>query len=632
MANIGTTQVPAISWTTLGPIIPSGPAVLAGVQADWSLAFSYSFDWSAPNWPTTPQGQLVSSEAAVINNAYQFYGWIVTQVDPAYAQGRMQDAIARINFLTRNPAEPTALQVSCTGGGGGAIVPIPVGATISDPSGNLYQCTEAGSLPAGGGSITLPFAAAVPGPIAVPETVSIYQAIQGWDSVSVVSGVVGNNTETSQQFELRRQQSVAANAVNTNGAVLGAVLSVAGVLDAYVIDNPTNSPATLGGVSIPANTLYVAATGGAAAGVAFAIWSKKPPGIPLYAGNNSEVVTDPNPAYSPPAPSYTITWETPTPLQILFAINIANSNTVPANAVALIQAAIVAAFNGANSGATFTGSIVGATLTVMAVSTGIIVEGQTVSGPGVALGTTISGFVTGAGNAGTYTVSISQNVASTTMATAPLSNTPSPPRARIGSSIYAAQYSSVIAALGPWAAIRTIQAGSANTPAAVVVGYVVGSLLTVLSVTSGTLAVGQWLSGGDSTGSIPVGTTIASFGTGTGGTGTYNLSNSAPVAGATYTGSGSGTNLTASAVTGTIGIGDVISGTGVPGGTTILSQTSGTPGGAGVYVTSGATTSSGAALTASATITAAAANQNVVATNINQEPVTSAPNIAVTVT
>ena len=74
MANVGTTSVPAISWTTTGPIIPSGPAVLAGVQEDWSLAFSYSFDWSGKNWPTTPQGQIVSSTAAEITNAYQFWG------------------------------------------------------------------------------------------------------------------------------------------------------------------------------------------------------------------------------------------------------------------------------------------------------------------------------------------------------------------------------------------------------------------------------------------------------------------------------------------------------------------------------------------------------------------------------
>lgn len=66
---------------------------------------------------------------------------------------------------------------------------------------------------------------------------------------------------------------------------------------------------------------------------------------------------------------------------------------------------------------------------------------------------------------------------------------------------------------------------------------------------------------------------------------------------ASFTGTGSGTNLTTTSVTGAILPGDSVSGTGVPAGTTIVSQTSGTAHGAGVYVTSAATTSSGASLT-----------------------------------
>lgn len=72
--------------------------------------------------------------------------------------------------------------------------------------------------------------------------------------------------------------------------------------------------------------------------------------------------------------------------------------------------------------------------------------------------------------------------------------------------------------------------------------------------------------------------------------------------GATFTGSQSGTNLTTSAVVGLISVGDTISGTGVAAGTTIVSQTSGTPGGAGVYVTSVSGTASAASCTASSNV------------------------------
>lgn len=66
---------------------------------------------------------------------------------------------------------------------------------------------------------------------------------------------------------------------------------------------------------------------------------------------------------------------------------------------------------------------------------------------------------------------------------------------------------------------------------------------------------------------------------------------------ATFTGTGTGINLTASSVTGLIKVGDQVAGTGVPTGTYIASQTSGTAGGAGVYVTNNPTTSNSASLT-----------------------------------
>lgn len=64
---------------------------------------------------------------------------------------------------------------------------------------------------------------------------------------------------------------------------------------------------------------------------------------------------------------------------------------------------------------TFTGSISGTTLTVTAVASGDIYPGLVLTGSGVTAGTTITGLGTGDGGNGTYTVSASQTVASTTI-------------------------------------------------------------------------------------------------------------------------------------------------------------------------------------------------------------------------
>jgi len=66
-------------------------------------------------------------------------------------------------------------------------------------------------------------------------------------------------------------------------------------------------------------------------------------------------------------------------------------------------------------GAVVTGAIAATTLTVSAVTSGALAVGQTISGAGVTGGTTITALGTGTGGAGTYTVSVSQTVASTTV-------------------------------------------------------------------------------------------------------------------------------------------------------------------------------------------------------------------------
>jgi hypothetical protein len=464
----GTTSVPQISLTATGFVAPPESAILAGYQADQNAAFGGNVNPTL----TTGLGQQAVSDTAIIGDSYNQQCLLFNSVDPAYAFGRMQDAIARIYFLTRIAGQPTVLQVAC---GGGVGVVIQVGAKISDAAGNLYLCTTAGVIP-GGGTITLPFAAAVLGPIPVPQSsgVAIYQAIPTWNTVSVVSGVVGQNVETRSAFEARRAASVAKNAAGFLAAIYGNVLSVPGVIDAYATENFTGTAAVIGGVTIAANSLYVCVAGGASSAVALAIWQKKNPGCG-YTGNTTVTITDPNPGFGPGPPTYNVTFQTATAVAISFTVTIANSASVPSNAGILISNAINTAFLGMDGGT----------------------------------------------------------------------------RARIGSTILASRFYGQIALLGSWAQIISIQIGADIPPDVSFTGSISGTTLTVSAIAQ-----------------------------------------------ASFTGTGSGTNLTATAVTGTIYPGYLVSGTGVPVGTTIVSQTSGTTGGAGVYVTSASTTAIAASLVA----------------------------------
>jgi hypothetical protein len=137
------------------------------------------------------------------------------------------------------------------------------------------------------------------------------------------------------------------------------------------------------------------------------------------------------------------------------------------------------------SAATFTGSISTTTLTVTSVLSGTIAVGQAIFGQGVSQNTVITALGTGSGGVGTYTVSNSQTVASTTI-------------------------------------------NSVASPA-IVTGAISGTTLTVSAVTSGTLRIGQTI---DGTG-VTDGTIIKAFGTGSGGVGTYTVSASQTVSSTT---------------------------------------------------------------------------------------------------
>lgn len=338
----GTTSVPSIQFLATGLSLPAVSDVLAGVQADMNAALGGNLNPAL----TTPQGQLASSLAAVVSNKNNEFARYINGIDPATSSGQMQDAIGRIYFMDRIPATSTSVAVLCTGLAG---VVIGVGATIIDTVGNVYSCTGAGTIPSGG-SITLNFDAVKTGPIILgAHSVAIYQSIIGWDSAdNVAAGVAGSDVESRADFEYRRKQSVAINAAGTLPSIYAAAFAVDGVSDVYVLDNPLDSVVTVGTISMAKHSVYVAAVGGLDADIALAIWKKKSNGA-NWVGNTSVTVQDTS-GYEPPYPSYSVQFQRPTAQPILFAVQIANSTTLPANIVQLVKDAIISAFNGGDGG------------------------------------------------------------------------------------------------------------------------------------------------------------------------------------------------------------------------------------------------------------------------------------------
>jgi len=132
--------------------------------------------------------------------------------------------------------------------------------------------------------------------------------------------------------------------------------------------------------------------------------------------------------------------------------------------------------------AVFTGSTSGTTLTVSSIKSGTIAVGQHFFAVGALQETVITALGTGTGGVGTYTLGLSQTIASSQMYT--------------------------------------------SSPGAIITASMSGTTMTVTAVSSGTLYVGQTIQGAG----ITTQTIITALGTGSGSTGTYTINNSQTVA------------------------------------------------------------------------------------------------------
>ncbi|WP_145536951.1 baseplate J/gp47 family protein [Yersinia alsatica] len=382
-----TTNVPAIVFTDKGLTLPDEIAILAGRMADINTAFGGGVNQQL----STPQGQIAQSDTAIIGDKNNQIALMANQVNPDYSSGRWQDAIGRIYFMNRISASGTVVTGRCTGLVGTVI---PIGAMAQDNSGFLYAAITNGPIPETG-FIDIDFQCTTTGPIACPaNTLSrIYNAIIGWDTIdNALAGTPGVDVESRADFEARRRNSVAANAVNSPQSIFARVLAVPDVIDAYVIDNPTGAAVNVGSTnySVIAHSVYVACAGGDSADIAAAIWNKKSLGC-SYNGDTSYTIEDMN--YSPPRPQYLVKWVTPTAIPIYFDIQIANNSALPSNIIGLIQSTIINAFNGADGGSR---ARIGATIYASRYYSGIASVSNNVNIQSVLLGTVSPGLSTSA--------------------------------------------------------------------------------------------------------------------------------------------------------------------------------------------------------------------------------------------
>ena len=330
------TNVPEIEITATGLKLPTELDILKGVLADFNTAFGGNLNLNLE----TPQGQLASSLAAIIADKNNQIAWLANQVHPDYAEGFMQDAIAKIYFLERKQATDSVVTCEFMGLAG---TRIPKGFIVKDTLGNNWVLQQNISILAGG-TVTGTLSAKGSIPAKAHTVNQMYQTIVGLDRVdNPQDAIAGKLTESRAEFRDRRQRSVAINAHGTPQAVYANVFALDGVSDVYVVDNPKGEAVTLNGYRLKPYSIYVAVVGGNNQQIAKTILQYAGNGCD-FNGNTNVTVYDDN--YSEPKPAYQVSFMRPVDLPIYFRVRVEQGASIGYQDV--IKQAIIAAFNGDN--------------------------------------------------------------------------------------------------------------------------------------------------------------------------------------------------------------------------------------------------------------------------------------------
>lgn len=342
MTNAITSNVPRPVFGPAGITVPTEPAILAGVLADWQAAFASTGRALNPEL-TTPQGQLAQTQAHLLNLLNAGLLELVAGVDPATSSGAFQDALGRIYFLKRQPATFATVQATVRGVAGASL---PEGSLArSTLDGSLWATTSTATFAANGSaSVTFRAQVAGTGPAAAANGLVIYQQRPGWESISNTGpSTPGVDTESRAAFEARRAESVVIGGRGTADSVRAAVANVPGVSDVYVYNNGQNTSITYGATNypIPAHSVAVVVAGGDDRAVAEAILAKLDAGCGMsQTGGEGTLITvrlEDDVNYQPPYPGYDVLFVRPAPVPLVVSVQVQASANLPSTFVQDVQ-------------------------------------------------------------------------------------------------------------------------------------------------------------------------------------------------------------------------------------------------------------------------------------------------------
>lgn len=329
---------------TTGLYSPATSEIRSKVAEDWMAAFADPEQPPLNTEASTPAGQLIDSETAVIEDKNAQLLYLSNQFNPKVADGRWQDALGYIYFLERKHETASVVTVQLCGLAG---TTIPAGSLVRTVDGITLSANSSTSIGTSG-KANAQFSAQEAGPIQIPAhaVTTIVTAVPGWDSVdNPTAGVPGRFRESRSEFEQRRANSVALNAHGTVAALYSSIGNLPGVVDLVILENITSEPIEDWGVTVPAHGIFISVYGGEEADIAEAVYRKKDAGS-ATGGNTKISYHDATINNYRGGVTYHYNIERPTPVPCSVQVNLRTTATTPATIVDDVKNAILNDFNG----------------------------------------------------------------------------------------------------------------------------------------------------------------------------------------------------------------------------------------------------------------------------------------------
>lgn len=389
--------------------------------------------------PDSQDGQLITLFAKAIDDSNQATIATWNSYRITAAQGVGLSSLVKVSGITRRGATSSTAVGTVVGTPGITITQ----GVVRDTQGRLWKLPDTVIIPPGG-SIVETVSAIDQGPqAAAAGSINVIHNPQvGWTSfVSTTDASPGRGVETDAELRTRQARSVELPAQSIIGSIYAAAMSVLGVTRGLIMENATGLTDSNG---LPPHSFSLVLEGGSAQEIAQAIWSRKPPGAQSY-GTTTIMVSDPV-GLQAPINFFVVEYVRVFPYLVLTtsgAYSVTYGQSAISNLTSMIRGlgfgddvaytkaiAYASDLGGVGQGtfyvselalgsSKFTGSISGTVLTVTSMDGGVISVGDSLWSDSVASGTAISSLGSGTGGVGTYNLSLSQTLASSTLIAAP---------------------------------------------------------------------------------------------------------------------------------------------------------------------------------------------------------------------